>query len=360
MPIQKVKGGYKWGESGKVYPTKAQAAKQARAAYASGYKGYQTGDVVTQSEDPWGSNFEYDPTGGTTTTVGGTRESVSFGPSILDTFLFGGAGPTGRWHGGGAFGATPETRLARGFFDPALGPSEVAKILAQRAAVKRLAQEYGPIVSLINNQGGLLGFGTSGIGGLGLEETFSKNPFGAAAKIVNRFKLLQMAPGIAGLGYLLNQIQEVDPNQKGILGGTLGPQLRNLASRFLPIKSFAEKEAEDVDMYPDIQPVEVTAQKRAREPRKPRVSEIADMIKQQDMYGGRIGERLAETGGDPSAFMYGLVPGVAQSINQGLRASNIGKMLAKRAAGRALTGKEAKYDRSGLNRKISSGGSSRR
>ena len=360
MPIQKVKGGYKWGESGKVYPTKAQAAKQARAAYASGYKGYQTGDVVTQSEDPWGSNFEYDPTGGTTTTVGGPRESVSFGPSILDTFLFGGAGPTGRGHGGGAFGATPETRLARGFFDPALGPSGVAKILAQRAAVKRLAQEYGPIVSLINNQGGLLGFGTSGIGGLGLEETFSKNPFGAAAKIGNRFKLLQMAPGIAGLGYLLNQIQEVDPNQKGILGGTLGPQLRNLASRFLPIKSFAEKEAEDVDMYPDIQPVEVTAQKRAREPRKPRVSEIADMIKQQDMYGGGIGERLAETGGDPSAFMYGLVPGVAQSINQGLRASNIGKMLAKRAAGRALTGKEAKYDRSGLNRKISSGGSSRR
>ena len=43
MPIQKVKGGYKWGKSGKVYPTKAQAAKQARAAYASGYKGYQSG-----------------------------------------------------------------------------------------------------------------------------------------------------------------------------------------------------------------------------------------------------------------------------------------------------------------------------
>jgi len=38
MPIRKVKGGYKWGTSGKVYPTKAGAAKQARAAYASGYK----------------------------------------------------------------------------------------------------------------------------------------------------------------------------------------------------------------------------------------------------------------------------------------------------------------------------------
>ena len=38
MPIRKVKGGYRWGSSGKVYPTKGQATKQAAAAYASGYK----------------------------------------------------------------------------------------------------------------------------------------------------------------------------------------------------------------------------------------------------------------------------------------------------------------------------------
>jgi hypothetical protein len=38
MPIKKVKGGYKWGARGKVYRTKAGAAKQARAAYANGYK----------------------------------------------------------------------------------------------------------------------------------------------------------------------------------------------------------------------------------------------------------------------------------------------------------------------------------
>jgi hypothetical protein len=38
MPIRKVKGGYKWGSSGKVYPTKKKAVKQAQAAYASGYK----------------------------------------------------------------------------------------------------------------------------------------------------------------------------------------------------------------------------------------------------------------------------------------------------------------------------------
>ena len=38
MPVRKVKGGYKWGSSGKVYHTKKQAEKQARAIYASGYK----------------------------------------------------------------------------------------------------------------------------------------------------------------------------------------------------------------------------------------------------------------------------------------------------------------------------------
>ena len=38
MPVQKVSGGYRWGQSGKVYPTKAQAEAQGRAIYASGYR----------------------------------------------------------------------------------------------------------------------------------------------------------------------------------------------------------------------------------------------------------------------------------------------------------------------------------
>ena len=38
MPITKTNGGYKWGKSGKTYPTRAGAARQAQAAYASGYK----------------------------------------------------------------------------------------------------------------------------------------------------------------------------------------------------------------------------------------------------------------------------------------------------------------------------------
>ena len=35
MPVHKVKGGYKYGEKGKVYPTRAQAERQGRAIKAS-------------------------------------------------------------------------------------------------------------------------------------------------------------------------------------------------------------------------------------------------------------------------------------------------------------------------------------
>jgi hypothetical protein len=35
VPVHRVKGGYKWGKTGKVYPTKAQAQRQARAIYAA-------------------------------------------------------------------------------------------------------------------------------------------------------------------------------------------------------------------------------------------------------------------------------------------------------------------------------------
>lgn len=38
MPVHKAPGGYKWGNTGKVYPTKAQAEAQGRAIYVSGYK----------------------------------------------------------------------------------------------------------------------------------------------------------------------------------------------------------------------------------------------------------------------------------------------------------------------------------
>ncbi len=39
MPVKKVPGGYRWGSKGKVYKRKADAERQGRAAYASGYRG---------------------------------------------------------------------------------------------------------------------------------------------------------------------------------------------------------------------------------------------------------------------------------------------------------------------------------
>ena len=42
MPVKKVKGGYKWGRNGKVFKTRAEANRQARAAYANGYRGKGT------------------------------------------------------------------------------------------------------------------------------------------------------------------------------------------------------------------------------------------------------------------------------------------------------------------------------
>lgn len=38
MPVKRVPGGYQWGQTGKIYPTRAQAEAQARAIYASGYR----------------------------------------------------------------------------------------------------------------------------------------------------------------------------------------------------------------------------------------------------------------------------------------------------------------------------------
>ena len=38
MPVMKVKGGWRWGKTGKIYKTKKEAERQGRAIRASGYK----------------------------------------------------------------------------------------------------------------------------------------------------------------------------------------------------------------------------------------------------------------------------------------------------------------------------------
>lgn len=37
MPVMKVPGGYRWGSTGKIYKTRAGAARQGAAARAAGY-----------------------------------------------------------------------------------------------------------------------------------------------------------------------------------------------------------------------------------------------------------------------------------------------------------------------------------
>lgn len=39
MPVRKVKGGYRWGRSGKTYRTRAQAQRQGRAISAARSRG---------------------------------------------------------------------------------------------------------------------------------------------------------------------------------------------------------------------------------------------------------------------------------------------------------------------------------
>jgi hypothetical protein len=41
MPVRKVQGGYKWGSTGKVYKTKAEAERQGRAIHASTVKSFK-------------------------------------------------------------------------------------------------------------------------------------------------------------------------------------------------------------------------------------------------------------------------------------------------------------------------------
>lgn len=54
MPVHKVKGGYQWGKTGKVYKTKAEAEKQGKAIYASGYN---KGGTATKSRVNESGNY---------------------------------------------------------------------------------------------------------------------------------------------------------------------------------------------------------------------------------------------------------------------------------------------------------------
>jgi len=52
MPIRKVKGGYKWGGHGHVYPTREGAEKQAAAAHANGFQGDSWQEPLKHTREP--------------------------------------------------------------------------------------------------------------------------------------------------------------------------------------------------------------------------------------------------------------------------------------------------------------------
>ena len=221
MPIEKVNGGYKWGKSGKVYPTKAQAAKQARAAYASGYKGYADGGPVKGWADKPPSETVY---------IGGPREEQTqdtFAKDFAKQMLMMGimSNPKARQSLG----------MAKMFRDQGL--TGVAKGFGQRAGIQSLFKKVGPWGMLLQNQGGPLGLGIMNSGA----PMSSKIMRGLLdPRVAGRMKFAKFFPQIAGLGWLMNKISPRIAGQKGALGQGLGPQFANLASKMFGTRTHDE------------------------------------------------------------------------------------------------------------------------
>ena len=51
MPVRKVKGGYRFGKSGKIHKTKKAADRQARAIYASGYGKKKKNEIQKKEQE---------------------------------------------------------------------------------------------------------------------------------------------------------------------------------------------------------------------------------------------------------------------------------------------------------------------
>ena len=51
MPVRKVKGGYRFGKSGKIHRTRKAADRQARAIYASGYGKKKKNEIQEKEQE---------------------------------------------------------------------------------------------------------------------------------------------------------------------------------------------------------------------------------------------------------------------------------------------------------------------
>ena len=94
MPIQKIKRGgetfYRWGDSGKEYRNRADAERQAAAAYASGYRKKESTQTKDRHAEAAGRkvtrDIEYDDM------RSGTRE-----PHRIETERLSGSSSAGPW-----------------------------------------------------------------------------------------------------------------------------------------------------------------------------------------------------------------------------------------------------------------------
>jgi hypothetical protein len=382
MPIQEVNGGYRWGKSGKVYPTKAQAAKQARAAYASGYKGYVDGGIIPEG---WADK---PPSG--RTHIGGTRQtnkdpfvrdfikqmglmSLMSNPNTRPGFIKGMSALN--------FFKNPSRKTGIGALAPMLGfnrstrdlvkflpfladPSArtakgIAQKWAQNQGLGALFKKYGPKAAYsLFNQGGNFGLGQGGRFGQGIGPSLAKNPL----QTIGKLKWAAANPAFAGIMALLNRVSPPIKGQTGPLGRSLGPQLRNLfgfgggRDREEGTGIFGgtlgpklrDLFTRNRDESP-IQEIDVTAQRRQSPEEK-----AADFNRSIALHEEMLGDRIGETGGESQDFLSGLVPRAAQGTNQMLRAANWArsgphrKLMAKIASGQMPV------------RKISSGGGGRK
>ena len=261
------------------------------------------------------------------------------------------------------------------------GPMGLAKGFGQRAGIEALFNKVGPWGMLLQNKGGPLGLGIMD----------PKRPMSSKIsqllldpRVSGRMGFAKAFPGIAGLGWLMNKIQQRIPGQTGALGQGLGPQLANLFGR----KSYAEameefgpgimggtlgprirnffggggdreegtgimggtlgprlKELFTRKKDP-IQEIEVTAQRRLTEAQKRNAAFDRSIAMQDSM----LADRIAETGGESQDFLSGLTPGVSQGTNQMLRAANWARSGPHRKLAQKIASGQMPV------RKISSGG----
>lgn len=268
------------------------------------------------------------------------------------------------------------------------GPMGVAKGFGQRAGIEALFNKVGPWGMLLQNKGGPLGLGIMD----------SKRPMSSKVtqllldpRVAGRMKFAKFFPGIAGLGWLMNKVSPRIEGQRGALGQGLGPQFANLASKMFGTRTHEQameefgpgimggtlgprirnllglggreegtgimggtlgprlKELFTRKKDP-IQEIEVTARKRLTEAQKRNAEFDRSMAMQDEMLADRIGE----TGGESQDFLSGLTQGVSQGTNQMLRAANWARSGPHRKLAQKIAAGQMPV------RRISSGGGGRK